>query len=93
MYMGAAMALHINDTETDKLARELARETGETLTVAVNKAVKERLDRVGAKNKMDRERFIAELTRIAKGAKGLRRQKKTSRELIEDLYDENGLPR
>ena len=87
------MALHINDSETDKLARELARETGETLTVAVNKAVKERLDRVGAHSKADREKFITELTRIAKGAKGLRRQKKTSRELIEDLYDENGLPR
>jgi antitoxin VapB len=87
------MALHINDSETDKLARELARETGETLTIAVNKALKERLHRVGTKSKADRDKFIAELTRIAKGAKGLRRQRKTSRELVEALYDENGLPR
>jgi antitoxin VapB len=93
MYMKVAMALHINDAETDKLARELARETGESLTVAVNEALKERLRRVSSSRQANREKFIAELTRIAKGAKGLRRQKKTSRELIEDLYDENGLPR
>lgn len=91
MYM--SMALHLADPETDQLVRELARETGETLTVAVNRAVKERLDRLSAKSRVDRERFVAELTRIASSAKGLRKLKKTSRELIDELYDEDGLPR
>jgi antitoxin VapB len=87
------MALHLTDPETDRLARELARETGETLTIAVNKAVKERLNRLTAKSKADREKFVAELTRIASRAKGLRKLKKTSRQLIDELYDEDGLPR
>ena len=87
------MALHITDPQTDKLARDLARETGESLTEAVNKALEERLTRVGKRKATDVERFVADLTRIAKGAKGLRKQKKSSRELIEELYDEDGLPR
>jgi antitoxin VapB len=87
------MALHLNNPRTDKLARELARETGETLTEAVNAALQERLDRVSGKKAEDKEKFVADLLRIAKGAKGLRRQKKTSRELIDELYDEDGLPR
>lgn len=40
------MALNIKDPETDRLARELSRETGETLTAAVAAALRERLDRV-----------------------------------------------
>lgn len=87
------MALHLNNPTTDRLARELARETGETLTEAVNTALQERLDRVGRKKTEDQEKLAADLLRIAKGAKGLRRQKKTSRELIDELYDEDGLPR
>jgi len=87
------MALHLTDPETDRLARVLAHETGETLTEAVNRAVKERLEKLGAQKEAEREAFVTELLEIAKGAKGLRRQKKTSRELIEELYDENGLPR
>jgi antitoxin VapB len=87
------MALHINDPETDKLARKLAEQTGENLTAAVNKALKERLDRVGVKRETEIQKKMEEIRRIAAGAKGLRKQKKTSRELIEDMYDENGLPR
>jgi antitoxin VapB len=90
---GKNVALHINDSETDELARDLARRTGETLTVAVNRALKERLVRVGANKKADEDKFVADLLEIAKGAKGLRRQKKTSRQLIEALYDDDGLPR
>jgi antitoxin VapB len=93
MYKIVAMALHINNPATDKLARELAEETGESLTVAVNKALKERLERVGSRKREDREEFVAKLLAIAKQAKGLRKLKKSSRELIEELYDEDGLPR
>jgi hypothetical protein len=41
----SAMALSIKSDEADRLARELAAETGETLTVAVVIALRERLDR------------------------------------------------
>jgi antitoxin VapB len=87
------MALHLNNPKTDRLARELARETGESLTEAVNKALEERLGRVGTRKATEVEKLVADLTAIAKRAKGLRRLKKTSRELIDELYDEDGLPR
>jgi len=39
------MGLSIRDRETERLARELARATGETLTQTVRKALEERLAR------------------------------------------------
>jgi antitoxin VapB len=91
---GCAVALHINDAETDKLARELAQETGETLTVAVNKALKERLDRVTAAEKKKEEKLLAEFEKIlSRVSPELRNEKKTGRELIDEMYDEDGLPR
>jgi antitoxin VapB len=44
------MALSIKSDEADHLARELAAETGETLTEAVVIALRERLDRQHAKH-------------------------------------------
>ncbi len=45
IHMGFAMALSLKDPETDKLAREVARLTGESLTEAVRTALAERLER------------------------------------------------
>ena len=39
------MALSLKDPQTDRLAREMARLTGETLTVAIRTALEERLQR------------------------------------------------
>ena len=39
------MALSFKDEETDRLAREVAKLTGESLTVAVRRALAERLER------------------------------------------------
>lgn len=39
------MALNFKDEETDRLAREVAKLTGESLTVAVRRALAERLER------------------------------------------------
>lgn len=55
------MALSIRNPETDRLVRELARETGEDMTDAVTIAVRERLERVRSK----RKGLGAELLRIA----------------------------
>ena len=88
------MALHINDAETDRLARDLARETGESLTEAVSRAVKERLDRVKTKQEADDERFLADIEKILSGVRPRwRRGKKTGREMIDEMYDDHGLPR
>ncbi len=40
------MALSIKNPEVDRLAREVARETGETLTEAILRALQERLRRL-----------------------------------------------
>lgn len=39
------MALSFKDEETDRLARDVAKLTGESLTVAVRRALRERLER------------------------------------------------
>jgi antitoxin VapB len=98
MYTGTVlctcMALHLTDPETDRLARELAHETGETLTEAINRAVKERLGRVKTKQGADDERFLADIEKILSGVRPKwRRGKKTGREMIDEMYDEHGLPR
>lgn len=42
------MALSLKNEEADRLARELSRLTGETMTDAITKAIRERLDRLRA---------------------------------------------
>jgi antitoxin VapB len=46
----SSMALSIKSAEADKLARQLATETGETLTQAVVIALRQRLDREHARH-------------------------------------------
>lgn len=41
------MALIIKDPKTEQLARELASQTGESLTIATRRALEERLERLG----------------------------------------------
>jgi antitoxin VapB len=43
------MAINIKDPETDRQARALAAQTGETLTTAVSTAIEERLARLRGK--------------------------------------------
>jgi antitoxin VapB len=42
------MVLSIKDPETERLARALADQTGETITLAIRRALEERLRRVGS---------------------------------------------
>ena len=57
------MALSLKDAETDRLAREVAKLTGESLTEAVRKALAERLERErrkrGSKSLVERLNEIA----------------------------------
>lgn len=84
------MALSIKDPEADRLARELAAETGETLTQALIVALRERLARQRRKRTVPARR------------ERLRALRESMRELpVHDArrpdeiigYDENGLPR
>lgn len=83
------MALNIKDPETDRIARELAAATGESITVAVRIAMEERLQRVRARRAATDVR--AELAAIIE--RGRRRAVLDDRSPEEIIgYDENGLP-
>lgn len=84
------MALSIKDEKADRLARELARRTGESLTEAVTRALEERLKRV-APRKRDAH-LLRELNEIARQSAALAGDDpRTPEEIVG--YDENGLPR
>ncbi|HEY7830255.1 MAG TPA: type II toxin-antitoxin system VapB family antitoxin [Solirubrobacteraceae bacterium] len=84
------MSLNIKDPSTDNLARELARTTGETLTQAIEVAVRERLERLRAGRPA--RGLAAELDAIAERCSALPLLDERSEEEILG-YDEQGLPR
>lgn len=84
------MSLYIRNEEADRLARELAARTGETLTDAVTMALRERLERTLAKPRTYEEKlaFVREIQeRIAK------LPVLDPRDPDDMLYDEDGLPK
>jgi antitoxin VapB len=84
------VALSIKDPEADRLARELARATGESLTEAVTAALRERLARIEQRPKA--RRLADELDEIAKRAAALPVLDDRSPDEILG-YDDKGLPR
>ena len=84
------MALNIKDPDTDRLVRQLASLTGESLTEAVQAAVRERLARERRRRgrAIDRDEVMRIARRIAA------RPVRDGRSPDEILgYDEHGLPR
>jgi antitoxin VapB len=82
------MGLNIKNAETERLIRELANQTGESLTDAVTVAVRERLDRVRADFDIDHIMEIVEdiRSRVPPGFFDV--------DIDELLYDaETGLPK
>jgi antitoxin VapB len=88
------MALHIRSADVDKLARNIARRTGETLTEAIKVALAERLERLKSHDEKSVAAFMRDIREIrSRLSPEFRNDKRTSREMIEELYDEDGLPR
>ena len=83
------MALSIKNDEADRLARELAAATGETLTAAVINALRERLDR--ERSRRGRRSLRDELAEIRERCGQMRVLDPRSPEEILG-YDEHGLP-
>ena len=82
------MALSIKDEEADRLARELARHTGETLTEVVVTALRERLNRLVPPA---RSSLVEDVERI--GRRNQARKLLDTRNAEEILgYNEHGLP-
>jgi antitoxin VapB len=86
------MGMNIKNPETQRLARELARQTGESITTAITIAIKERLER--KKTTSERESRLEWLNRITARTAKIMNDGRSSQELVEELYDpETGLPR
>lgn len=84
------MALSIKDSETERLARQIARETNESLTEAIRRSLRERLQRLKHKNhaRLTREKLNDILRRIDALPNV---DSRTEDEILG--YDEHGLPR
>ncbi len=91
------MGLNIKNPATEAAIRELAAQTGQSLTDAVELAVREKLDRIKeASRPRTGEELLARLQplldsiaaeRLANG------DMRSGKELQDDLYDEHGLPK
>jgi antitoxin VapB len=83
------MPLNIKNPETDRLARELASQTGESLTAAVATALRERLERLRGSSAAPG--LAEELTAIALRCADLPQLDDRSEDEILG-YDAHGLP-
>lgn len=83
------MSINIKDPETDQLARDLARQTGESITVAVKRALAERLQRETARSTVSLTDQVMEISERAATYKC--KSRRTQDEIIG--YDDKGLPR
>jgi antitoxin VapB len=84
------MALSIKSIEAERLAREIASKTGESLTTAIQKALEERLERL--RNQRRSQILASQLDEILRRVDQLPLlDNRTEDEILG--YDENGLPR
>jgi antitoxin VapB len=84
------MAVNIKSSETDRLIRKLASLTGESITVAVNIAILDRLAKVERK-RQNTEALLQELRAISHHCASLPTLDTRSEDGILG-YDENGIP-
>jgi antitoxin VapB len=83
------MSLNIKDPEAHKLAQQLARETGESMTAAVLQAIRERLEAVRRRRKRDAMHAAI----MAIGKRGASLNKGPYIDHADLLYDDKGFPK
>ncbi len=83
------MALSIKDPETERLARSLAEQTGETITVATRRALEERMLRLGSPAR--KMALLEDLAASRRRWGGMQVLDARSADAIL-CYDDNGLP-
>lgn len=86
------MTITLKSEDADRLARELARVTGESLTEAITVAVQERLDRERRRRHLSVDQCIHRVGRIQEEVARWPVQDKRSAEEILG-YDDTGAPR
>lgn len=83
------MAINIKDPETDRLAREVAKKAGESLTDAIRNALQERLQRFAGRSAAPTKRD--KLREILSRVDALPRLDSRTEDQILG-YDESGIP-
>jgi len=84
------MGLNIKDEHIHQLAKELAQLTGESMTVAVGEAIRERLERVRGRDKAG---LAERLLQIGRECAARMKEPSKSVDHGELLYDEKGMPK
>ena len=84
------MSLNIKNKEAHKLANQLAKLTGENMTEAVTKAVRERLDKLRSQQGAG---LADRLVKIGKDCAAHLKEPFRSADHEDLLYDEKGLPK
>jgi antitoxin VapB len=84
------MGLNIKNEEAHRLAAELARLTGESMTTAVTVSLRERLERL---SRAQGDSLAARLLAIGKDCAGRLKEPFRSADHGDLLYDDRGLPR
>jgi antitoxin VapB len=84
------MSLNIKNEKTHRRVRQLARLTGESMTAAVDTAVRERLERLRDKKK---DGWAERLLQIGRECAPLWKEPYKSTDHGDLLYDEKGLPK
>ncbi len=84
------MTLNIKNEETCRLARDLARLTGETMTGAITLALRERLAREERRRDLDAR--VEELLAIGRRCSEALQPGPSAAEHGDLLYDDQGLP-
>ena len=83
------MALSIRNGRTEKLARELAAESGETITQAITQALEERLERL--RGRSTARDLVEEILKISKRCSAIPdRDERAADEILG--YDSTGVP-
>ncbi len=85
------MSLYIRSEECDRLARELAWRTGETITEAVAQSLRERLDRTPEPVPATPSEKMARILEIARRSAALPEIEAASEDEL--MYDALGLPK
>ena len=84
------MSLNIKSEQTHRMAKELARLTGESMTEAVGEAVRERLERLRGDSN---ERLAERLLQIGRECAAHLKEPYKTIDHGELLYDDKGLPK
>lgn len=87
------MSLNIKNERVHEMVRRLAELTGQSQTSAVEDAVRRRLDEVSGARDAEIARRRAAIDRAVRSFQADLPEHPTYEEIMDDMYDEQGLPR